>query len=133
MARTNKRAIRFATNKGHETYENICKQEKQLTIHKRGMQSLAVLMYKVRKDMSPSYLRELFKKQETQYDMRDNEKFSLPQYNTITYGRNSVKYLGAKSRNDIPSLIRKSPSLNTFKSAVKNWLLTQDNGDVNNI
>ena len=90
-------------------------------------------MYTVRKGMSPSYLRELFNKQETQYDMRDNEKFSLPQCNTIIYGRNSVKYVGAKLRNDIPSLIRKSPSLNTFKSAVKNWLLTQDNGDVNNI
>ena len=88
------------------------------------MRSLAVLTFKIRKGTTPTYLKELFTAQETQYNMRDNEKFALPQYNTITYGRNSIRYLGAKLWNSIPSLTRKSPSLNTFKSAVKNWLLS---------
>ena len=91
------------------------------------MHSLAILMYKVKKETPPSYLKELFRLRETQYDMRDSEKFSLPQYNTIKYGKNSIKYLGAKLWNSIPSLTRKSPSLNTFKSAVKTWLLSPHN------
>ena len=94
------------------------------------MHSLAVLMYKIRKGTTPAYLKELFSIQETQYNMRDNEKFALPQYNTITYGWNSIRYLGAKLWNSIPSLTRKSPSLNTFKSAVKNWLLSPKNDNI---
>ena len=58
LERTNKRAIRFATNKGHESYENICNQEKELNIHQRCLQSTAVLMYKVRKGTTPCYVKE---------------------------------------------------------------------------
>ena len=85
-----------------------------------------MLMYKVRKGIAPSYVSELFCIQESQYDMRDNDKFTLPQYNTVRFGKNSIRYYGAKLWNSIPVSIKHSQSLNTFKSAVNKWLLTCD-------
>ena len=124
LERTNKRAIRFATNKFHENYENICKQERQLNIHRKCVKNTAVLMYKVRKGTVPSYVSELFKVQNLQYAIRDNNKFVLPKYDTVKFGKNSMRYYGVKLWNNIPIMIKTSPSLNTFKLAINTWLLT---------
>ena len=126
LEKTNKRAIRFGTNKFHESYEEICGQENQLNVHRKCVKNIAILMYKVRKGLAPSYVSELFRAQESLYEMRDNDKFIQPQYNTVCYGKNSIRYFGPKLWNNIPILIKNSQSLNTFKSAVTKWLLTCD-------
>jgi hypothetical protein len=130
LENTNKRALRFVTNKGHLSYETICEQEKQLCIQKKCIKAMAILMFKIRKGMAPSYLLEMFSMHTSQYEMRDNDKYSLPSFNTIQYGKNSIRYHGAKLWNNIPIAIRKSVSLNTFKLAINKWLL---DCDVNNI
>ena len=58
LERTNKRAIRFATNKCHESYVDICHQEKQLNVYRKCVKNTAMLMYKVRKGIAPSYVSE---------------------------------------------------------------------------
>ena len=84
-------------------------------------------MYKIKKGISPKYVSELFSVHQVQYDMRDNDRMSLPNYNTITFGKNSFSYIGTKLWNNIPVEIKRSVSLNTFKSSVTKWLLTHEN------
>ena len=128
LERTNKRALRFATNKESVSYENICKEENQLSVFRKCVKSIAILIFKARKGIAPSYVNELFTLHESQYEMRDNEKLILPNYNTVGYGKNSMRYYGAKLWNNIPTSIKNCSSLNTFKSAVNKWLLTcEDN------
>ena len=124
LERTNKRALRFSTNKESSSYETICEEEKQLNVYRKCVKSTAIMMYKVRKGTAPSYVNELFNLQQSQYEMRDNDKFVLPNYNTISYGKSSLKYFGAKLWNSIPVDIKSSPSLSTFKTSVNKWLLT---------
>ena len=126
LENTNKRALRFATDKGYLSYEELCKQEKQLSVFKRCVKNAAILLYKVRKDIAPKYLNELFETQNSQYEMRDNDRLSLPSFNTVKYGKNSFMYWGAKLWNNIPVEIKRSISLNTFKTAITQWLLTCD-------
>ena len=126
LENTNKRALRFATDKGYLSYEELCKQEKQLSVFKRCVKNAAILLYKVRKDIAPKYLNELFETQNSQYEMRDNDRLSLPSFNTVKYGKNSFMYWGAKLWNNIPDEIKRSISLNTFKTAITQWLLTCD-------
>ena len=123
---TNKRALRFVTNKGHLSYDDICKQEKQLNVHRNSLKNVATMMYKVKAGTVPSYIGELFSNSISQYDMRDNERLNLPRFNTVQYGKNSLQYLGAKLWNNIPISIKRSSSLNTFKSAITKWLYTCD-------
>jgi hypothetical protein len=126
LEKTNKRAMRFVSNRNNMSYEDMCSHEKQLSVRKRCMKTVAVLMYKLRKNLAPGFLNDLITLQETQYDMRDNEKFVMPQYNTVQFGKNSIKYFGAKLWNTLPLRIKEKPSLSTFKSAVTNWLLEND-------
>jgi hypothetical protein len=77
LEKTNKRALRFVTNQGYLSYDEICKKEKQLNIHKKCVKNAAITMYKIRKGTAPVYLKELFTDQNSQYDMRDNEKYTI--------------------------------------------------------
>ena len=57
--------------------------------------------------MAPQYVIVLFRAQISQYEMRDNQRMSLPHYNTATCGKNSFRYFEAKlwkNRNDTFSL-----------------------------
>jgi len=123
LEKTNKRALRVVTNNGNMSYEELCKQENQLTVFKRCLKSMAVLIYKIKKGISPQYLQELISEQCVTYEMRDNDKLVLPPFNTVKFGKNSFKYQGAKFWNSIPIEIKQESSLKTFKSAVHNWLL----------
>ena len=96
---------------------------KTLTVYERCLKSMAILIYKIRNGKSPNYLKELVNEQNAIYDMRDRNKLFLPPFNTIKFGKNSFRYLGAKLWNSIPVEIKQKSSLNTFKSAVHKWLL----------
>ena len=121
---TNKRALRFVTNKGHLNYDELCQQEKQLNVYRRCIKNLAISLYKVKQGIAPNYIKELFTTQNSGYSMRDNQKMVLPSFNTVTFGKSSARYLGAKLWNNIPVTIKNSVSLSTFKSAITSWLLT---------
>ena len=123
IEKTNKRALRFVTNKSHLSYEELCEKEVYLDIMKRSIKACAILMFKVKNDIAPTYIKHMFRMQHTPYDMRDNEKLILPHFNTVNFGKNSIKYYGAKLWNMLPVDIKNSASLNTFKSAVNKWLL----------
>ena len=124
LERTNKRALRFVTNKNHLSYDEICRQEKQLSVYRRCLKNMAIQIYKIKKGKAPVFLSELFCDQNSGYEMRDNQKMVLPDYNTVTYGKNSFSYMGAKLWNLVPLGIKNSPSLSTFKSTITKWLMT---------
>ena len=131
LEKTNKRALSFITGKSHLDYDQICKENKQLNVHRKCVKATAILMYKVKRGIAPSFVSEMFNSQISNYEMRDNNKFVLPQFNTMLFGRNSFRYYGAKLWNNIPIAIKNSPSLNTFKSAMSKWLLSCDEKDIN--
>ena len=92
LEKTNKRALRFVANDNDSSYETLCMQERQLNIHKRCIKSVAVLMFKVKSRLAPSYILDLVTNRELPYNVRDNDSFTLPNFNTITYGKKSLKY-----------------------------------------
>jgi len=100
----------------------MCKEGNQLKIYKRCIKQVAIQMYKIKNQLSPSYVQSLFTNRESNYDMRDNDRFTIPNFNTVTYGKKSLRYYGAKLWTDIPTEIKERFSLENFKSAVTIWL-----------
>ena len=43
--------------------------------------------------MSPDYISELFQRSDTNYNLRHSD-FMIPKFNTITFGKYSIKYRG---------------------------------------
>ena len=59
-----------------------------------------------------------------QYDTRQASKgdIFMTQENTLLYGLRSIRYAGAKSWNDIPTLVKQAPSSANFRSKLKSHL-----------
>lgn len=122
LEKTNKRALRLVVNDFGANYEEMCREEQQLKIHKKCIKQVAVQMFKIKRNISPQYLQSLFTNRETHYNMRDNNQFIIPHFNTVNYGKKSLNYYGAKLWSYIPIEIKESNSLASFKSAVTTWL-----------
>ena len=122
LEQTDKRALRFVTNDCNSDYQLLCAKENQLSIYKKFIKFVAIQMYKIRKKIAPPYIQELFEFRTTSYDMRDNDQFSVPVFNSITYGKRSFRYYGSKLWNKLPYEIKQNISLSTFKSGLSSWI-----------
>ena len=51
-----------------------------------------VLMYKVKNSLAPEHVCKIFFQQDKHYNLRSD--FPVPSYNTVKYGRHSIRFLG---------------------------------------
>ena len=63
------RALRAVFKTSTETYEELLKRAKLPTLHNRRLQDIAILMYKVKNDLVPSYISEIFTRNVTRYNL----------------------------------------------------------------
>ena len=72
-------------------------------------------------------MQNLFVRRESRYEMRDNDVYNIPRFKTVTYGKKSFRYYGAKLWSIIPVDIKDTNSLVSFKSALTQWLQNYEN------
>ena len=75
-------------------------------------------MYKVKHALCPQNICDLFTSACSPYNLRKTE-FTLPRFNTISYEKHSLRYLGPKIWNMLPENLRKLHSIPTFKRLYK--------------
>ena len=93
---------------------NLC------TLRNRRLQDMAVLMYKTKNNICPKYIADLFYKIDTKYSLR-NKEFAMPRFNTTTYGKHSIRYIGPKLWSLLPKNIRDLPSLTVFRQRIRKF------------
>ena len=84
------------------------------------LKQLAVTMYKIHNNLSPSYLRQIFTNTSNvhSHSLRNSElNYYVPRPRTES-AKGTLHYRGSFLWNKIPSEIRKLPSLNVFKTSV---------------
>ena len=64
--------------------------------------------------LCPTYISSIFNDHNSSYFSRQSD-FSIPSYNTVTYGKHSLRYLGPRLLGKLPSDVRSAKNLNTFK------------------
>ena len=70
-------------------------------------------MYKVRKDLSPAIITELFEhKEEHYYNLRNNAECAIPAIRTVYHVSESISYLGPKIWNILPDRLKNAKHLN---------------------
>ena len=87
----------------------------------KNLRLLATEMFKVKDNLSPSFIVDLFKKRDVTYDFRSHREFSRPRIKTIHWGMESIRYFGPIIWDMIPNEIQTSRSLELFKRAIKHW------------
>ena len=114
IEKLNERALRLVCNDYESTYNEILIKtgKKMLCVIRRN--NLVEFVYKVLNDLAPPIKSSFFDKQISPYNMRDNNKLVQPFFNTIQYGRRSIRYQGPSLWNVLPSHAKCSVSFADF-------------------
>ena len=99
---------------------------KILKLHDLFQIKLLIFVYQCVNKISPPTFHTFFDSLSNvhQYGTRQATKgdIFLIQKNTLQYGLRSVRYYGAKCRNNIPDYIRRSPSVRSFQCNLKSFI-----------
>ena len=87
------RALRAVYKTRSASYQEPLDGAKLPTLYNRRLQDIATLMFKVKHSLVPVNIYDLFNLKNTQYNLR-NSAFQLPSFETVRFGRNSIKYMG---------------------------------------
>ena len=105
--RIHERTLRIVYNDQLSSFHELLKRDKATTIHERNIQTLAIELYKVFNDISPEIMKEVFIKKETsKYCSRF--PFKGRNVNTVSYGTETLSFLGPKLWAIIPIDIKNS-------------------------
>ena len=122
MEKIQERALRFVLNDHNSTYSDLLQRANKPSLYLSRLRKLSIEVYKIITHNGPIFLESLFESYETPYNLRDNNRIQQPAYNTVTYGRNSVRYQGAKLWNILPLHIKEATTLPQFKRLIHTWL-----------
>ena len=86
-------------------------------------------MYKAKHNLCPQHISDLFTSKNTRFNLR-NADISIPGFNTVTYGKHSLRYLGAKLWSKLDAGVKSSATLEIFKSKIRkiniDFLMTEN-------
>ena len=110
--------VKTVYNDKKSTYEYLLVRDRSVSIHKRNLQILTMETFKV---LSPPILKELFNKRTLNYELRHPSQFTMPRFESVYNGSESIACLGPKIWSKVPSESKEMSSISSFKKAIKKW------------
>ena len=107
------RCLRIIYNYKHSNFEKLLNKDNSVSIHYNNIYALAIELYKIRNDMSPKIMSEVFK-------LRDTPCYNLLHpIHSVYSGTESATYLRQKIWEQILAEIKNKESLDGFKREIK--------------
>ena len=116
------RALRLVYQDYVTSFEGLLKKDNSLTFHHRNIHQVAIEMYKVRHDLSPPFMKELFIHNGNRMGTRSGDNFARPNVNSVKKGDRSLRSYGPIVWNTmLPEVLKNCKSLAEFKNSIKSW------------
>ena len=116
------RALRLVYQNKNLSFSELLELDKAVTIHQRKLQVFAKEIFKVKNNLSPEIMKQVFDFQELYYNLRSEiSQFRRENIKTTHYGKQSVKFLGPNIWAMVPQNIKNCKSLQEFKKLIKVW------------
>ena len=114
--RLHERALRivYKDENGISTFEDLLQKDGAVKVHDRNLQRLAIEMFKVKDNLTPLPIQELFKDQINSYDLRSKRTWQVPDAKSVAYGTETIRYRGPKTWELLPSEIKDCKTLVEF-------------------
>ena len=94
-----------------------------MSIHHKNLQILATEMFRVDTGSTTDFLNEVFPlKQPSNYNLRNQQEFTLRPMKSVHYGLNSLSYLGPRIWELLRNNLKRLESVEAFKSKIKSWI-----------
>ena len=117
------RALRTIYQDKKSSFETLLKHDKSVSIHVKNLQYLATEIFKVKNDLCPEIMKEIFIFHENPtYNLRSGNHLTRRNIRTTHYGIETISNLGAKIWDLLPEEIKNASSLSVFKTKIKKWI-----------
>ena len=91
-----------------------------MSIHQKNLQLLATESFRTEKNLNPSFIGKIFEEKDTPCTFRSGRNILAPKPSTTGYGIENARFLGAKIWRTLPSSLKESQTLSSFKRGIKN-------------
>ena len=124
------RALKLVYQDEKSSFDELLIKDKSVSVHHRNIQYLAIEMFKVKLDMAPLFMADIFEKRlipnESVVSGLRSQSYYYNYNNprTVVYGTETLRHLGAKIWNILPVKIKTSNNLSMFKANIKKWVPT---------
>ena len=113
------RALRTTYGDQKSTFPELLIKDNSVSVHHRNLQVLATEVFKIRNNMTPEFLNEIFQERSVPYNLRGNNPFRCRRANSVYHGTESLAFLGPKIWDLVPDKIKTSENVNIFKNKTK--------------
>ena len=110
------RALRLLYKDYISSFENLLNIDNTFTIHEWNLQKLATEMYKIKNNLYPSFLSDIFPLSQNPYELRNKNICKTENIHTLFYGSETVSFRGPKAWALIPDNIKNSKMSSKPKS-----------------
>ena len=93
-------------------YSNLLNGANLPSLQNRHLQDLATY------GLVPRNVVDIFGVKSSEYHLR-NRDFHLPRFNSVRYGKHSIRYFGTYIWSRLDSKIKDKPTLQSFKSSIR--------------
>ena len=114
-----KRALRFLLNDYESDYDHLLVQSNKPTIEVKHLRTLAIEIFKTINDLNPPFMKEIFTKNTN--SQRNGTTLMVKLQNSKKYGQDTLRALGPKIWNKLPTHLKEVSSLSIFKQLIKTW------------
>ena len=122
LEKINERSLRFDFNDNDSNYIHLLNRMGQPSLFNGRVHYILTLVYKSLNGLAPEYITNMFNYKTHSINLRTSGTHSLviPHVNTTRYGLHSLSYYGSKLWNSLPNTTRLLPTVEAFKSSIRN-------------
>ena len=114
------RALRIVYRDYESSFEELLTKDKALSFHHRNIHHVAIEMFKVKNDLSPPFMKDIFEVIEG--GSRSGDDFRRPNINSVKKGCRSLRHFGPIVWNNmVPDKCKSCQTLDEFKISIKDW------------
>ena len=118
-----KKALRLVYKDSTLSFEDLLTMDESFTIHHRNVQKLATEMFKIKNNLSPTFMKELLPESTNPYNLRNAPEFDTSNIHTVHNGTETILFRGPKTWSLVPEEIKNSKSISEIKNKIKYWKL----------
>ena len=88
------RALRLAYKDNQSSFKELLEKDHSVTVHHKNLQALVTEIFKVKNDLTPDIMKDVFELKEPPYNLRsESNHFTRRNVKTTYYGLSSIKHL----------------------------------------